>query len=132
MSSYVDLFFKYTATTESYTDGPTLSLHDARPIADSHRGLQAFRLGVQAAVQPGSELQQRARERAQRGVQRHAGLGDAFAHRMDLRLQAVRSEEHTSELQSLMRISYAVFCLKKKKQRQPKTRTTTTMHTSYN
>src|SRR3546814_5994804 len=29
--------------------------------------------------------------------------------------QRVRSEEHTSELQSLMRISYAVFCLKKKK-----------------
>src|SRR3546814_3864841 len=29
---------------------------------------------------------------------------------------AVRSEEHTSELQSLMRISYAVFCLKKNKQ----------------
>src|SRR3546814_5695362 len=34
-----------------------------------------------------------------------------------------RSEEHTSELQSLMRISYAVFCLKKKK------KTTTTKHT---
>src|SRR3546814_5960637 len=33
---------------------------------------------------------------------------------------ALRSEEHTSELQSLMRISYAVFCLKKKtKQSQP-------------
>src|SRR3546814_1679503 len=30
-------------------------------------------------------------------------------------LGSVRSEEHTSELQSLMRISYAVFCLKKKK-----------------
>src|SRR3546814_5218370 len=30
--------------------------------------------------------------------------------------RAGRSEEHTSELQSLMRISYAVFCLKKKKQ----------------
>src|SRR3546814_2383211 len=29
-----------------------------------------------------------------------------------------RSEEHTSELQSLMRISYAVFCLKKKKKKQ--------------
>src|SRR3546814_8394247 len=29
---------------------------------------------------------------------------------------SVRSEEHTSELQSLMRVSYAVFCLKKKKQ----------------
>src|SRR3546814_10253857 len=32
------------------------------------------------------------------------------------RLYTDRSEEHTSELQSLMRISYAVFCLKKKKQ----------------
>src|SRR3546814_7339480 len=33
---------------------------------------------------------------------------------------ATRSEEHTSELQSLMRISYAVFCLKKKKKSQSK------------
>src|SRR3546814_2152195 len=32
----------------------------------------------------------------------------------------IRSEEHTSELQSLMRISYAVFCLKKKKQQKKK------------
>src|SRR3546814_3670767 len=32
-----------------------------------------------------------------------------------------RSEEHTSELQSLMRISYAVFCLKKKKKKQNQT-----------
>src|SRR3546814_6984688 len=37
-----------------------------------------------------------------------------------------RSEEHTSELQSLMRISYAVFCLKKKKKKkQRKTETST-------
>src|SRR3546814_1742281 len=34
-----------------------------------------------------------------------------------LALGTMRSEEHTSELQSLMRISYAVFCLKKKKTR---------------
>src|SRR3546814_4438675 len=33
-----------------------------------------------------------------------------------MRYSRARSEEHTSELQSLMRISYAVFCLKKKKQ----------------
>src|SRR3546814_952043 len=33
-----------------------------------------------------------------------------------------RSEEHTSELQSLMRLSYAVFCLKKKKNEQRKSR----------
>src|SRR3546814_5816807 len=39
-------------------------------------------------------------------------------------LFAARSDEHTSELQSLMRISYAVFCLKKKK----KQITTTTHH----
>src|SRR3546814_4197916 len=37
-----------------------------------------------------------------------------------LRASARRSEEHTSELQSLMRISYAVFCLKKKKTHQKK------------
>src|SRR3546814_10335696 len=35
-----------------------------------------------------------------------------------------RSEEHTSELQSLMRISYAVFCLKKKKKKNNKMHTT--------
>src|SRR3546814_8630004 len=34
----------------------------------------------------------------------------------------LRSEEHTSELQSLMRISYAVFCLKKKKKNQHNTK----------
>src|SRR3546814_10821175 len=36
----------------------------------------------------------------------------------DTGLTTQRSEEHTSELQSLMRISYAVFCLKKKKQQK--------------
>src|SRR3546814_6206884 len=39
---------------------------------------------------------------------------ETFAH--DMR-SMTRSEEHTSELQSLMRISYAVFCLKKKKKK---------------
>src|SRR3546814_2322983 len=47
----------------------------------------------------------------------------------------LRSEEHTSELQSLMRISYAVFCLKKKKESttntlRHKTSKHTTQHTS--
>src|SRR3546814_9383624 len=37
------------------------------------------------------------------------------------RVEAFRSEEHTSELQSLMRISYAVFCLKKKNHTYKKT-----------
>src|SRR3546814_3423729 len=54
--------------------------------------------------------------------QEHAlGVDDlaAFPRNLSRRARhgahAVRSEEHTSELQSLMRISYAVFCLKKKK-----------------
>src|SRR3546814_1797900 len=41
---------------------------------------------------------------------------DKTYYRLNIRSAiAIRSEEHTSELQSLMRISYAVFCLKKKK-----------------
>src|SRR3546814_7853714 len=48
-----------------------------------------------------------------------------------------RSEEHTSELQSLMRISYAVFCLKKKNRynhntTQHNTSTNVKLHSSYN
>src|SRR3546814_1321490 len=38
-----------------------------------------------------------------------------YRHDTGIGVQMHRSEEHTSELQSLMRISYAVFCLKKKK-----------------
>src|SRR3546814_1285667 len=38
-----------------------------------------------------------------------------FINALELENISARSEEHTSELQSLMRISYAVFCLKKKK-----------------
>src|SRR3546814_1325373 len=45
----------------------------------------------------------------------HRGAGAGGDALLARRLDEVRSEEHTSELQSLMRISYAVFCLKKKK-----------------
>src|SRR3546814_2117939 len=44
-----------------------------------------------------------------------AGVFTSFSAQVP-QLRLDRSEEHTSELQSLMRISYAVFCLKKKKQ----------------
>src|SRR3546814_1831289 len=53
--------------------------------------------------------------------ERYSALADRHM-RLSLKVEstrsissAMRSEEHTSELQSLMRISYAVFCLKKKK-----------------
>src|SRR3546814_4703679 len=46
-------------------------------------------------------------------VWREQGVGDEID--FSRRYPQIRSEEHTSELQSLMRISYAVFCLTKKK-----------------
>src|SRR3546814_9315075 len=58
----------------------------------------------QAAAQSGHS------RRTQGDVRRRAKSGAVFTRFVG------RSEEHTSELQSLMRISYAVFCLKKKKQ----------------
>src|SRR3546814_944137 len=54
-------------------------------------------------------------------VARHGTLARAGAA---LHVDATRSEEHTSELQSLMRISYAVFCLKKKKTKKETHNTT--------
>src|SRR3546814_2716628 len=67
----------------------------------------------------------RARDRARRQLRRSGrlqrelsrGVDGAARHRQGAggATRRGRSEEHTSELQSLMRISYAVFCLKKKK-----------------
>src|SRR3546814_5328852 len=63
-------------------------------------------LGVAAGRQLGTEI-----------VRQALQVGDSGAGDLGQRLVGVgqgRSEEHTSELQSLMRISYAVFCLKNK------------------
>src|SRR3546814_6555067 len=57
----------------------------------------------------GKDLEQQARLPASRGP-----IEQDAARLQCLDILAVRSEEHTSELQSLMRISYAVFCLQKK------------------
>src|SRR3546814_7645628 len=51
---------------------------------------------------------------------RRARRGDTGQQARAAAVRGVRSEEHTSELQSLMRISYAVFCLKKITHLQPK------------
>src|SRR3546814_6658364 len=53
--------------------------------------------------------------------------GKALGILLGLLRQSGRSEEHTSELQSLMRISYAVFCLKKKKIITPASKTVETI-----
>src|SRR3546814_6817539 len=63
-----------------------------------------------------SRLQQSTLWVAQQGLKDPEEAGAAAADYLNLfAYTALRSEEHTSELQSLMRISYAVFCLKKKK-----------------
>src|SRR3546814_10520808 len=83
---------------------------------------------VDAEADPAGGAGQHARRTAARGRgERHALSQAAFgravmdwAHAMPLAglIGGLRSEEHTSELQSLMRISYAVFCLKKKNTKQ--------------
>src|SRR3546814_5188912 len=73
-------------------------------------------------ARPAGDLPHRARRRgrprARPGAGRRRLRGQAVlaARAGGAGARAARSEEHTSELQSLMRISYAVFCLKKKKE----------------
>src|SRR3546814_3346537 len=71
------------------------------------------------------------------GRGRRAAPGEGLAFRQttgmpDTQRPDARSEEHTSELQSLMRISYAVFCLKKKKKNQKELHHTITHINPYN
>src|SRR3546814_19978947 len=80
------------ATTASYTYCHTLSLHDALPISGASAPCPSRRWPARVTVRPAHP---RARRRG---------------------AAARRSEEHTSELKSLMRTSYAVFCLKKKQE----------------
>src|SRR3546814_1160448 len=78
----------------------------ARPTAVAAEAAPDMSASVQAADDPNAQQRKNAMVgRANEG-------SDVNPHRLTA---PVRSEEHTSELQSLMRISYAVFCLKKKK-----------------
>src|SRR3546814_1902487 len=93
-STRTDTLFPYTTLFRSYR--------------------QRVACGIGGATQEGGMPE---REQAGIAQQKVEGAGkQGIAH--DLhdkdRIGAYRSEEHTSELQSLMRISYAVFCLKKK------------------
>src|SRR3546814_1884813 len=73
--------------------------------------------------QPSADSGRRGRVRTTEGVgqpvfRRHRSAAHPRDRLAGGRMAGPRSEEHTSELQSLMRISYAVFCLKKKKTKQ--------------
>src|SRR3546814_6794086 len=88
---------------------PTLSLHDALPISvDDPRIVTAMLRVPREAYLPESVARLAYRDTAvPLGRNRAANVPVATGRLL------TRSEEHTSELQSLMRISYAVFCLKK-------------------
>src|SRR3546814_8527460 len=135
-------FFKDPSSTENYTYLHTLSLHDALPISRDpewqeegaevvHNVEQAIALAnaPHISVIGGAEICALFLSRADRIelTQVHATPpGDTFLDAFDPTAWQEtaredfpaeggrRSEEHTSELQSLMRISYAVFCLKQK------------------
>src|SRR3546814_7405199 len=65
---------------------------------------------------PAGMAEDESSQRADHALVQRVQQGDSTAFDLLVRkYQHRRSEEHTSELQSLMRISYAVFCLKKKK-----------------
>src|SRR3546814_8022350 len=72
---------------------------------------------------PGEAVAREKRRQGRTGYADGRGQADPREHRGPRRADGPRSEEHTSELQSLMRISYAVFCLKKKTNKKMKQRT---------
>src|SRR3546814_16261402 len=104
----VVFFFNDAATTEIYTYLHPLSLHDALPISRSRR----FR---QRPCRPrGSSKPATSTTRCRISRCRRLMASSSRISRCAGSASAPRSEEHTSELQSLMRISYSVFCLKQK------------------
>src|SRR3546814_52960 len=89
----------------------------ARGVVGDRRRAGRLRRSVRIAAEEGESAEGRADAPEAGLVLVRAGLAVARdAQHDETRINGVRSEEHTSELQSLMRISYAVFCLKKKKQ----------------
>src|SRR3546814_1199537 len=96
-----------------------------RPIVQRYSDSPCTRVPsvpAKAVVQPGIPTATGPRAILRKDPEDGIVSGDAYVRvRRQRRSSAGRSEEHTSELQSLMRISYAVFCLKKKLQKNRKT-----------
>src|SRR3546814_1439257 len=126
------MFFNVPAPPDISQTCPTRSLQDALPTSAYalriRRDGAAFRLGWDAAIliaraRLADDLLARALTGHEEVIRKDMDAGEITRHRHDNRL-AMRSEEHTSELQSLMRNSYAVFCLKKKKHNNTNTKQT--------
>src|SRR3546814_9224239 len=80
-------------------------------LLDEHADVLAARIGRPVKVVAVSARDKRKKRDMPKGGWRWYAKAEELAADPEVE---VRSEEHTSELQSLMRISYAVFCLKKK------------------
>src|SRR3546814_1041777 len=98
-------------STRTDTLFPYTTLFRSASAVSERLGLADTRLGTRRDTLSCPSLQPRCARRVSR-----SGMISAT-------LKPPRSEEHTSELQSLMRISYAVFCLKKKKKKKNKRET---------
>src|SRR3546814_5519527 len=109
-STRTDTLFPYTTLFRSGHVDPG-RVPDLRDLLEHRHGL-----GGTTQHQQRCALQELRGLRAQAGIVELAEPGHRFLGAAQ-RQEGLRSEEHTSELQSLMRISYAVFCLKKKKQK---------------
>src|SRR3546814_9613948 len=114
MMNFDDIFVvNDTANTEIYPDRTTLARHEALPISTSD--------GISPMT---SRSGGASSSRLTKTKGPHRSTRTAMSPKSSLRTFSVasisgRSEEHTSELQSLMRLSYAVFCLKKKTKLRP-------------
>src|SRR3546814_4139810 len=105
-------------STRTYTLFPYTTLFRSWG-AQTQRSIENFPFGATERMPIGIVHAQAIVKQAAARVNRKHGLDPKIADAIEAAAQEViagRSEEHTSELQSLMRISYAVFCLKKKKQ----------------
>src|SRR3546814_4947928 len=81
-----------------------------------HKVAEPKAADVRAAVEGDADPEQAANEQEYRTLMRKFWFAGAVS--IPVMALSYRSEEHTSELQSLMSISYAVFCLKKKKHKK--------------
>src|SRR3546814_13032988 len=113
VQSYVyDVFFcKYAGTPEIYPYVHTLSLHTALPIFSEKPCGPLLSCPASPA---GSTLAIAVNPRMTSGSTATASIASLTSRASIFLPTYSRSEEHTSELQSLMRKSYAVFCLQKK------------------
>src|SRR3546814_1754686 len=109
-------------STRTYTLFPYATLFRSLDDEGLPRGHRKLREARDARVERCGAARQReergARDEEKRFLHRIQTLPREISRRSFMQatiIPAPRSEEHTSELQSLMRISYAVFCLKKKK-----------------